>query len=90
MNSKLFKETYDEALDKNSYEIRFDELISASLVHQPTDLLSQFPCSFIIPIISLICFIYYTISIIFLKSIVFIYLMKFLLIPIIQFFHKKT
>ncbi len=30
-NSQLFKETYDEALDKNSYEIRFCELISASL-----------------------------------------------------------
>jgi hypothetical protein len=30
-NSELFKETDDEALDKNTYEIRFCELISASL-----------------------------------------------------------
>ncbi|WP_297011932.1 hypothetical protein, partial [uncultured Dialister sp.] len=30
-NSELFKETYDVALDKNTYEIRFCELISASL-----------------------------------------------------------
>jgi hypothetical protein len=30
-NSELFKEAYDAALDKNTYEIRFCELISASL-----------------------------------------------------------
>ena len=30
-NSELFKETDDAALDKNTYEIRFCELISASL-----------------------------------------------------------
>ena len=31
-NSELFKEAYHVALDKNTYEIRFCELISASLV----------------------------------------------------------
>ncbi|MEE0291616.1 MAG: hypothetical protein UDQ48_03300, partial [Dialister sp.] len=30
-NSELFKEADDAALDKNTYEIRFCELISASL-----------------------------------------------------------
>ena len=30
-NSELFKETDDAVLDKNTYEIRFCELISASL-----------------------------------------------------------
>ena len=30
-NSELFKETDDTALDKNTYEIRFCELISVSL-----------------------------------------------------------
>ena len=37
-NSKLFKESYDEAVHKNPYKSRFYELISASLVHQPTSL----------------------------------------------------
>ena len=32
-NSKLFKETDDAALDKNTYEIRFCEWISASLYY---------------------------------------------------------
>ena len=31
MGNSIFKETYDVALDKNTYEIRFCELISASL-----------------------------------------------------------
>ena len=30
---ELFKETYDAALDKNTYEIQFCKLICASLVH---------------------------------------------------------
>ena len=29
--NELFKKAYDEALDKNTYEIRFCDLISASL-----------------------------------------------------------
>jgi hypothetical protein len=32
----LFKKAYDEALDKNTYEIRFCELIIAFPAHQPT------------------------------------------------------
>ena len=35
-NSELFKESHDEAVHKNSYKSRLYELISASLVHQPT------------------------------------------------------
>ncbi len=35
-NSKLFKESHDGAVYKNPYKSRFYELISASLVHQPT------------------------------------------------------
>ena len=30
-NSELFKEAHDEAVHKNTYEMRFYELISASL-----------------------------------------------------------
>ena len=32
-NSKLFKESHDEAVHKNSYKSRLCELISASLAH---------------------------------------------------------
>ena len=40
-NSKLFKESHDEAVHKDSYESRLCELISASLAHQPTSLLAH-------------------------------------------------
>ena len=36
-NSELFKEADDAALDKNTYEIRFCELISDSLDFRSTD-----------------------------------------------------
>ena len=35
-NSELFKESHDAALDKNTYEIRFCELISASPKSPPS------------------------------------------------------
>ncbi|WP_297011026.1 hypothetical protein, partial [uncultured Dialister sp.] len=43
-NSELFKEAYDEVLNKNTYEIRFCELISASLeMHTYPRLRRYFP-----------------------------------------------
>ena len=44
-NSELFKEVHDEAVHKNSYEIRFCELISASLTTMESDEIFSLPLS---------------------------------------------